>query len=256
MEATISTVYQNPASSPTPTSVDPAREALPVSAFVVPMPDGAATFFDADLTALDPARGLLRLDVYSPYPLSDGELAYLQTEFEAEMVSYARRVSTNARSWRWAAAIGLLDLIVLAGLLLFAAVNADRSSLIFAWAFAVALLPGPLIALGLFSRRRRTARGRRLLRSSFVRAGVGRGGAGSAYMKAIWDAVERSSGERDFLTLERLCRINNWAAGLRFYRSRRSRSSRSHPGRRHGPWRALLGRRRPRYASSVMSRGL
>lgn len=256
MEATISTIYQNPASGPTPTSADPARDARPVDAFVVPMPDRAATFFDADLTALDPNGGLFRLDVYSPYPLSDGELAYLQTEFEAEMVAYARRVSATDRSWRWAAAIGLLDLIVLAGLLLFAVVNADRSFLIFAWAFAVALLPGPFIAIILFSHRRRTARACRLLQASFVSAGIGQGGAGSSYIKAIWEAVEHSSGDRDILTLERLCRINNWAAGLRFYRSRRGGRSRAHPHRRPGLLRALLGRRRPRYASSVLSRGL
>ncbi len=220
------------------------------------MPDGAATFFGADLTTLDHNGGLFRLDVYSPYLLSDGELAYLQSEFESEMVTYARRISATGRSWRWAAAIGLLDLMVLVGLLLFAVVNADRSFLIFAWAFVVALLPGPLIAISLFSRRQRTARAHRLLQASFVGAGIGQGGAGSAYMKAIWDAVEHSSGDRDILTLERICRINNWAAGLRFYRSRRGRRSRSHSRRRPGLLRPLLGRSRPRYASSVVSRGL
>ena len=220
------------------------------------MPEGAATFFDTDLTTLDPSGGLLRLDVYSPYPLSDGELVYLQSEFEAEMVAYASRRFASARAWRWAAAVGFLDLIVLTGLLLFALANADRSFLIFAWAFVVALLPVPLIAIRLFSRRRGAARARRLLQASFVCAGVGQGGAGSAYMKAIWDSVEHSSGDRDILTLERLCRVNNWAAGLRFYRSRRSRRTSSGGHRRPGPLRALLGRRRPRYASSIMSRGL
>jgi hypothetical protein len=222
-----------------------------VEAYVVPLPDGAATFFDPDLARLDPAAAPLRLDVYSPYALSDGELAYLQTEFEAAMVEYAERTAAHDRPWRRAAAIGLLDLVVLVGLLLFALTNADRAFLIFAWAFVLALAPGPLIAVGIILRRRRQARAGRLRRAGFAGAVSGQGGSGAAFVKGVWDGLERAGGDRDLLTLERICRVNNWPAGVRFYRSRRS--GRGRPGHR-GRLRWLTGGGRPRYVPAVVSR--
>ena len=256
MEATISAFYQNSPSGHTPAAIDPLRGVHRVSAYVVPMPEGAATFFDTDLTRLDPDGGILRLDVYSPYPISDGEAAYLQAEFEAEMVSYANRDVLRDRSWRWGAAVGLLDLIVLVGLLLFALANADRPFPILAWAFVLALAPGPFMAVRLIMRRRRSARARRLARAGFVGAGSGQGGAGSAYVKGIWDGLEQAGGDRDLMTLERICAVNNWAAGVRFYRSRRARrpgGPHVRPGRRRLLDR-LSGGRRPHYVPGVLSR--
>ncbi len=220
---------------------------------MVPLPDGAATFFDPNLARLDPADGPLRLDVYSPYALSDGELAYLQTEFEAAMVEYANRTAVRDRPWRPAAAIGLIDLVVLVGLLLFALTNADRAFLIFAWAFVLALAPGPLIAVGVILRRRRQARAGRLRRAGFAGAVSGQGGSGAAFVKGVWDGLERAGGDRDLLTLERICRVNNWPAGVRFYRSRRRRRGSGRPGHR-GWLRWLTGGGRPRYVPAVVSR--
>ncbi len=218
---------------------------------MVPLPDGAATFFEPDLARLDPGDGPLRLDVYSPYAMSDGELAYMQTEFEAAMVEYAGRTATHDRPWRRAAAIGLLDLVVLVGLLLFALTNADRAFLIYAWAFVLALAPGPLIAVGMILRRRRQARVGRLQRAGFAGAVSGQGGSGAASVKGVWDGLERASGDRDLLTLEHICRVNNWPAGVRFYRSRRS--GRERPGH-CGRLRWLTGGGRPRYVPAVVSR--
>ena len=70
-------------------------------------------------------------------------------------------------------------------------------------------------------------------------------------MKGVWDGLERAGGDRDLLTLEHICRVNNWPAGVRFYRSRRScRERTGHRGR----LRWLTGDGRPRYVPAVVSR--
>lgn len=231
-------------------------DATPVEAFVVPMPDGRATFFDTDLTVLASKNGLLRLDMYSPSELSAGELIYMQTEFEAQMISYARRNTTAIWSWYWLAAIGTLDLLVFAGLILFILVVNDRSFLLFAWAFAAALLPAPILALQVFSNRRKVKRDRKLLGTYFVHAGVGQKGASSAYVKGIWDFVNDESTNRDFLTLERFCLSVGWSGGAHFYRSKRMGFNYSGLGSDSRFMDELLGRREPLYVSLVTGRGL
>lgn len=231
-------------------------DATPVEAFVVPMPAGRATFFDTDLTVLASKDGLLRLDVYSPSELSEGELIYLQTEFEAQMISYAHCIPRTILSWYRVATIGVLDLLVFAGLLLFILSNNDRSFLLFAWAFAVALLPAPILALYGFSSRRKANRGRRLLDTYFVHAGVGQKGACSAFVKGIWEFVDDSSTDLDFLTFERFCRSAGWSGGARFYRSKRMELNYSGLDGNSKFMDELLGRRQPLYVSLVTGRVL
>ena len=256
MEEAITPIDENTPSETVPRQPNNSYDATPVEAFVVPMPAGSATFFDSDLTVLASKNGLLRLDMYSPSELSAGELIYLQTEFEAQMISYAHRNTTAIWSWYWFAAIGVLDLLVLAGLILFILAANDRSFLLFAWAFAAALLPAPILALRVFSNRRKVKRGRKLLDTYFVHAGVGQKGACSASVKGIWDFVNDESTDRDFLTLERFCLSAGWSGGARFYRSKRMEFSYSGLASDSRFMDELLGRRQPLYVSLVTGCGL
>ncbi|MCY4110039.1 MAG: hypothetical protein OXG11_13555 [Chloroflexi bacterium] len=197
------------------------RQAEPVSVYVVPAPEGAVAFFDTDSVELDSGSSALRVDIYCPFDISEGEAEYIRAEVESELVAYAKRNAYRNARWPLFAALGIVDLVLLALLLIFVFINGDRSFLVFFWVFGVVFLAGPLAALRLISARRRCRWARSLLHTPVVAAFAGRSGEGSEAVNKVWSDLGRAGTRRDLATLEESCRLVRWGAGVRFYRGLR-----------------------------------
>ena len=197
------------------------RLAEPVNVYVVPAPSGAVAFFDTNSLDLDSARSALRVDVYSPFDISEGEAEYIRAEVESELVSYARRNAHRSARWPLFAALGIVDLVLLCLLLTFVFINGDRSFLVFFWVFGVVFLAGPLAALRLISVRRKSRWAESLLNTPVAAAFAGRSGDGSEAVNKVWSDLALAGSRRDLATLEESCRTVRWQPGVRFYRQLR-----------------------------------
>ena len=196
-------------------------------------------FFDTDSLNLDSASSALRVDVYSPFDISEGEAEYIRAEVESELVSYAKRNAYRSARWPLFAALGIADLILLGLLLAFVFINGDSSFLVFFWVFGVVFLAGPLAAVRLISVRRKSRWAESLLNTPVSAAFAGRSGDGSEAVNKVWSDLALAGSRRDLATLEESCRALRWEAGVRFYRRLRL-------GDRDGPG--------PRIASSQIHR--
>ena len=201
-----------------PPDVNSSQQAVPINAFVVPVPEGAVTFFDSESLTLDSGSSAFRVDVYSPFDLSEGETEYIRAEVESEFVAYARRNADLSKRWRLFAALGTVDLALLGLLLAFVFINGDRSFLVLFWLFSVVLLPGPLAAISVLSTRRKSRWAEHLLNTPFVAAFAGRSGDGSEAINKIWSDLAKPGSRRDLASLEESCRAARWRPGVRFYR--------------------------------------
>ena len=194
------------------------RPAEPVNVYVVPASEGAVAFFDTDSLNLDSASSALRVDVYSPFDISEGEAEYIRAEVESELVSYAKRNAYRSARWPLFAALGIAELILLGLLLTFVFINSDSSFLVFFWVFGVVFLAGPLAAVRLISVRRKSRWAESLLNTPVSAAFAGRSGDGSEAVNKVWSDLALAGSRRDLATLEESCRALRWEAGVRFYR--------------------------------------
>ncbi len=197
------------------------RQAEPVNVYVVPAPEGAVAFFDTDSVELDSGSSALRVDIYCPFDISEGEAEYIRAEVESELVAYAKRNAYRNARWPLYAALGIVDLVLLALLLIFVFINGDRSFLVFFWVFGVVFLAGPLAALRLILARPGCRWARSILHTPVVAAFAGRSGEGSEAVNKVWSDLGRAGTRRDLATLEESCRLVRWGAGVRFYRGLR-----------------------------------
>ena len=195
-----------------------AQQAEPINVFVVPVPEGAVAFFDTDSMNLDSRSSAFRVDAYSPFDLSEGEIEYIRAEVESEIVAYAKRNADLSKQWQLFAALGMVDLIMLGLLLAFVFINSDRSFLVFFWLFGAVLLPGPLAAIRLLSARRKSRSSEHLLNTPIVAAFAGRSGEGAEAINKVWSDLAKAGSRRDLASLEESCRAVRWRAGVRFYR--------------------------------------
>ena len=197
------------------------RQAEPVDVYVVPALLGAVAFFDTNSLDLRSASPALRVDVYSPFDISEGEAEYIRAEVESELVCYAKRNADRSARWPLFAALGIVDLVLLGLLLTFVFINGDRSFLVFFWVFGVVFLAGPLAAVRLISARRESRWAESLLHTPVAAAFAGRSRDGSEAVNKVWSDLALAGSRRDLATLEESCRIIRWEAGVRFYRQLR-----------------------------------
>ena len=209
----MSAIFNNP-------DVNSFQYAKPINVFVVPVPEGTNAFFEPAALNIgsEDSTPTLRVDIYSPFELSDGEAEYMRAEVEYQVIAYAKQQADLSKGWKGLAILGGIDLLLLALLLIFVLINSDRSFLVFFWLFGVTLLPGSIEAVRVFSWRRRSRMARHLLHSPIVAALAGRSGDSTEAITQVWSDLGAPNGRRDLASLEESCRTAHWDVGVRFYR--------------------------------------
>ena len=215
----MSAIFDNP-------DVNSFQYAKPINVFVVPVPDGTNAFFEPAALNIgsESSTPTLRVDIYSPFELSEGEAEYMRAEVESQIIAYAKRQADLSKGWKGLAILGGIDLLLLVLLLIFVLINSDRSFLVFFWLFGVTLLPGSIEAVRVFSWRRRSRLAQHLLHSPVVAALAGRSGDGTEAITQVWGNLGTADGRRDLASLEESCRTARWGVGVRFYRHLRQGS--------------------------------
>lgn len=178
----------------------------PADAFILPTETGAAVMFDERALS---AAGELRLEVYSPFELSPGEIDYLRAECQQRLASVPQ---PRARSMLRQLPVAIAELAILALLVYFFIDAALPEWPVLLVAVAAGFLPS---SVQLLLRRRRRGRPGRI-----QMAGPGLDGNSVQRIGQIWGlaAAGQAPNHIDF---ENVARSIGWSQAAAFYRGLR-----------------------------------